>query len=96
MSGEHFTENSIDQSGNRPIRFRTRHIFYLLTVLCVIMGIPGGLFVVGVVVAPWLWFFFIIGPLMSLQFLFILLIPPLRRKLLRPGEDASVGTAAED
>jgi hypothetical protein len=31
-----------------------------------------------------MWFLFIIGPLILLQLFFILLIPPLRRKLLSP------------
>jgi hypothetical protein len=89
MSRQHISENPSERFGNRPIRFGTRHILYLSTVLCVLMGIPGGLYVVGVIVAPWVWFLFIIGPLIFLQLLFILLIPPLRRRLLQRGSSLS-------
>jgi hypothetical protein len=99
MSGENVPEIVSNQDTDRPIRFGIRHLLYLITFFGIVMGIPGGLYVVGVIVAPWVWFLFIIGPLILVQFLVVLAVPPLRRKLLgrrpRP-RGASATTPATD
>jgi hypothetical protein len=96
MADKHSIEMADGEPDYRPIRFRTRHTIYLITVTCVLLAIPGGMFVVGVVVAPWIWFFLIICPLVMMQFLFVLLVPVLRRKLLDSRDEATITRANTD
>jgi hypothetical protein len=62
----------------RVFRFRTRHLLYITFAVCAALGIPGLMYAAIWIVGPWL----LLGPLMLVQFLFILLIPPLRHRLL--------------
>jgi hypothetical protein len=82
MADQILNDETTRQLGG-PMRFRTRHVFYLLTVACLLLGVPGWMYVAGVVVGPWIFFILTVGPLMLMQFVFILLIPPLRRRLFR-------------
>jgi hypothetical protein len=84
MADEQLNDEPTRQLGG-PVRFRTRHVFYLLTVACLLLGVPGWMYVAGVIVGPWLFFILIVGPLILMQFAFIQLIPPLRRKLFPRG-----------
>lgn len=91
MADEQLNEDAYRQLGGRPIRFRTRHIFYVVTVACALLGIPGWMYIAGVVIGPWLFFILFVGPLILLQFVFVLLIPPLRHKLLQSKNSVSDG-----
>jgi hypothetical protein len=66
---------------SRQFRFSLRHVFYLLTIACVLLGIPmlgaafSSLFTACIIAA------IILGPLIVAQALVVLLVPGLRRRL---------------
>jgi hypothetical protein len=83
MANEPNTHDAYRELADEPIRFRLRHILYLVTATCAVLGIPWLMYIFGVLVGAWMMFALIVGPLMFLQLLFILLVPPLRNKLLK-------------
>jgi fatty acid desaturase len=85
MADDQLHEDAHRQLGGQPIRFRTRHVLYIVTIVCALLGIPGWLYIAGIVIGPWFLFIVVVGPLLLMQFLFVLLIPPLRHKLLERG-----------
>jgi membrane protein implicated in regulation of membrane protease activity len=96
MADKQSIETANGEPNYRPVQFQTRHIICLITATCILLGIPGGMFVVGVVVAPWIWFFLIICPLILIQFLFVLLVPALRRRLLPSRGSTSINSTNSD
>jgi hypothetical protein len=76
-------DDSYRRLDGQPIRFRTRHVLYIMTVACLLLGIPGWMYIAGIVVGPLFLFILVVGPLFLMQFLFVLLVPTLRHKLLR-------------
>jgi hypothetical protein len=64
--------------GGSPVRFRVRHLLYLLSAVSFALGIPGLRYIIGWIVFPWLMFVLIVSPVLVGQFLFMLLIPSLR------------------
>jgi hypothetical protein len=76
--------------GGRPVRFRVRHLLYLIAAVSLGLGIPGLTYILGWLVFPWLMFVLIVGPILFGQFLFILLIRPLRQNLFGLDRSANV------
>ena len=62
----------------RGFRYRTRHLLYITLAVCVALGIPGLMYAVIAIAGGWL----ILAPLILVQLVFILLIRPLRHRLL--------------
>jgi len=84
MDEKELANEASDHSGGSPIRFQIRHLFYVTTIICALLGIPGLMYVAFMVFSPSL----LISLLILAQFMFILLVPPLRRKLLHFGNVA--------
>jgi hypothetical protein len=98
MSDERYALGASDTAGKIAggrFRFRTRHILFLTFLCCAILGIPGMFYIVGIVLGAGVSFMLIFVPLIALQFLFILLIPALRKQLL-VSPDAAVNLDAGD
>ena len=86
MADPDTTSRQDHHSDVRPFRFGTRHLLYITMAVCVCLGIPGLVFVAVYVafwvVGPWA----LLGPLILIQLLFVLAVPPLRHQLLKRRE----------
>jgi hypothetical protein len=82
-----------DSDGRFRFQFRTRHLFWLTTGVCILLGVPGLL---------WISLHFLAGAALIgvgavvilvaivMEFVVVLMIPPLRRQLFGPREPLSL------
>jgi uncharacterized oligopeptide transporter (OPT) family protein len=78
--------------GRGGFSFRLRLLLYITMGVCAVLGIPGLMYPVAWIVSPW----FVLAPLILLQFLFILLVPPLRHRLLQKSNRTGSRRGAEN
>jgi hypothetical protein len=81
------TENHRSRRGG--FSYRIRLFLYITMGVCAALVLPGAAYVTAIVLGAGSGLFVIIGPLILMQFLLILLIPSLRRKLLQSGRRIS-------
>jgi hypothetical protein len=69
-------------------RFRLRHVLLLVTVVCLFLGVPMLGYTFGTLLSAIAIATGLLLPLIALQLIFILIVPGLRRRLLRiPTDD---------